>query len=185
MNLITIIGIAFGLAMDATAVSIASGIYIKESPIPKALKMAFFFGLFQGAMPILGWFAGNTFAGYIDVWDHWVAFVLLAFIGGKMLYESFDNKDKITQDPSKGWLLITLAIATSIDALAVGLSFSMLGENIWIPSLTITVITFVLSVLGVLFGSKLGAKWTKGATFAGGLILIAIGVRIVITHLIA
>jgi putative Mn2+ efflux pump MntP len=184
MSYLIIIGIAFGLAMDALAVSIASGIYISKVTGRHVFRLAFHFGLFQALMPIIGWFAGNSFAAYIVDWDHWVAFGLLTLIGGKMSYEGFKREDpELNNDPSRGILLVSLSIATSIDALAVGLSFAMLDVRIWVPSAIIGMITGGLSAVGVIFGSRIGNRWRRTATMCGGFVLILIGLKILISHL--
>jgi manganese efflux pump family protein len=184
MNYLVIIGIAFGLAMDATAVSIASGIYISKVTPRHVFRLAFHFGLFQAIMPIIGWLVGSSFAQYIMAWDHWVAFVLLLVIGGKMGLEGLKGEEqKLSSDPSRGMFMVTLAIATSIDALAVGLSFSLLGVSIILPSIIIGVITGILSTFGVLLGSRIGNCWRCYASICGGIVLIAIGFKILISHL--
>ncbi len=183
MSWLLITGIAFGLAMDATAVSIAAGIYIHKVTRRHILRMAFHFGLFQAVMPVIGWFAGTRFASSIASWDHWVAFGVLVVIGGKMIWECFEEKDaELRSDPSRGLLLVSLSIATSIDALAVGVSFAMLGTGILIPALVIGVITGILSALGVMFGDRIGSRWERVATFIGGIVLIGIGIKVLVEH---
>ena len=184
MNLVTIIIIAVGLAMDAFAVSIASGITLKRVRLSYALRIALFFGGFQAVMPLIGWLVGSSFSSYIAAFDHWVAFGLLAFIGGKMIYESTVLKaaEKKT-DPSKLMILIVLAIATSIDAFAVGLSFSVLQVHIIQPVIIIGLVTFLLSLLGVYIGGKFGSIFENKIEFIGGLVLIGIGFKILIEHL--
>jgi putative Mn2+ efflux pump MntP len=176
--------VAFGLAMDAFAVAIASGLAV-ERPTPRhVFRIAFHFGLFQAMMPVLGWLAGASFARYIEAWDHWVALALLGFIGGKMLLESRRPDDERPRsDPTRGWSLVTLSTATSVDALAVGLSLAMLRVQIWWPAAIIGVVAATMSAVGMVFGSRLGRRWGRRAEVAGGLVLIGIGVRIVITHL--
>jgi putative Mn2+ efflux pump MntP len=184
MNSLLIVGIAFGLAMDAFAVSVASGIFIKDMTRRHIFRLAFHFGLFQALMPVLGWFAGSSFASHIHRWDHWVVFALLSFIGIKMAVEGIrETETPLKRDPSRGLLLISLSIATSIDALAVGLSFAMLNVDIWVPSLIIGLITGVLSTLGVLFGNRIGNRWQKTASICGGVILVAIGLKVLLSHL--
>ena len=170
--------------MDALAVSIASGIFLSKVNSGHVFRLAFHFGLFQTLMPIIGWFAGKSFAVYISAWDHWVAFGLLAFIGGKMLLEGFKkNGETMPSDPSRGIFLVTLSFATSIDALAVGLSFAILEVSIWIPSIIIGFITGTLSATGVIFGNRIGNRWRRWATLSGGFILILIGMKILYSHL--
>lgn len=185
MDIITLILIAVGLAMDAFAVSIASSIIIGNVNRHHIFRLSFHFGLFQAMMPVIGWLAGRTVHEYIAGVDHWIAFVLLGFIGGKAIYESFRD-DEVGQergDPSKGFSLVLLSTATSIDALAIGLSFAVLNVTIWYPSLIIGVITGALSLIGVLLGSRLGRRFGKRMEIIGGLVLIGIGIKILVDHL--
>ena len=184
MNFITIIIIAIGLAMDAFAVSIASGVTLKRFKARPALRVALFFGGFQALMPVLGWLAGTSFQHYIAAFDHWVAFGLLTFIGGKMIYESFlIEKTENNCDPNNLATVFILAIATSIDALAVGLSFAVLNIQIIQPVIIIGVITFLLSLLGVYLGGKFGSLFENKIELIGGIVLIGIGFKILIEHL--
>lgn len=184
MHLITIIFIAFGLAMDAFAVSIASGIAIKNLSINKALKISLSFGLFQAFMPVIGWLAGLSLIDLISKIDHWVAFGLLALVGCKMIYESFKIEEaEKAFDPLNFYVLLLLSIATSIDALAVGLSFAILKVIIVRPVIIIGIVTFVLSLLGVFIGKKVGHFFEKKIEILGGIILIGIGITILIEHL--
>jgi putative Mn2+ efflux pump MntP len=184
MKIISIIFIAVGLAMDAFAVSITSGLTIKSLKINNALKIATFFGLFQAIMPILGWLAGLSFREIISDVDHWIAFGLLFLIGCKMIYESSKmevNNKKI--NPLDVYILLMLSIATSIDALAIGLTLSFLNVPIILPSIIIGTITFSLSVIGVYFGNKFGHYFERKIEMVGGFILIGIGIKILIEHL--
>jgi putative Mn2+ efflux pump MntP len=176
--------IAVGLAMDCMAVSVGIGTTRQAATRRAHMRLAFHFGFFQMMMTILGWLAGSTIASLIQNFDHWIAFALLAYVGGKMLYEGFrpEEKDYLT-DPSRGKTLIMLCVATSIDALAVGLSMAMLHEPILIPSIIIGVVTFGLSLLGLLAGRLLGEKFGQRMEILGGIILIAIGLRVLIEHL--
>ncbi len=184
MTLLEIILIAIGLAMDASAVSMTAAASGYANQTRQVFRLAFHFGLFQGVMPLFGWFLGSTVVEYIEKWDHWVAFTLLAIVGGRMVASWFDKtEEKIVSDPTRGWTLVTLSIATSIDALAVGLSFSLLAVNIWIACLLIGVITFILSILATRIGLVAGKLIGKGVEVFGGLILIGIGLRILMTHL--
>ncbi len=184
MGLFSVILIAVGLAMDAFAVSVSSGLAIKELKLRHALKIAFFFGLFQAVMPVAGWLAGVGARGLISHVDHWIAFGLLTFIGGKMIWESFrlepgdDRRDPL----GIGWLL-TLSVATSIDALAVGITFAFIDVTIITPVIIIGAVTFVLSFAGVIIGDKVGHIFESRIEIAGGLVLIAIGVKILLEHL--
>lgn len=184
MSLLSVVFIALGLAMDAFAVSVASGVAIKSLRLHHALRVAFFFGLFQAVMPLLGWLAGMRLRGFIAEVDHWVAFVLLVLIGGKMLYEStlIERAEEVT-DPLNIVVLLLLSVATSIDALAVGLSFAMLEIVIVTPVLIIGGVTFCMSLAGVYIGDRFGGFFERKAEAMGGVILIAIGTKILIEHL--
>ncbi|MCY6485558.1 manganese efflux pump MntP family protein [Clostridium aestuarii] len=185
MNILSIIFIAFGLAMDAFAVSITSGIIIKNLKIKNALKISFYFGGFQALMPLIGWAIASKFRNYIIIFDHWIAFIFLGLIGGKMIYEAITSKeDKATFNPLKDTVLLFLAIATSIDALIVGISFALLKVFIIEAISIIGLITFVISFVGVLIGKKCGELLKKRAEITGGIVLILIGTKTLIEHLI-
>jgi len=171
-----------GLAMDAVAVSISCGIALKKPRIGQALRISGSFGIFQAIMPVLGWLAGLSFRKLIERYDHWTAFCLLAFIGCRMIYESVHLAEK-KLDPSKPGVLFVLSVATSIDALAVGLSFALLKTGITGPVLIIGAVTFVLSFVAVLSGRRIGLLFEKKVEIAGGLILIGIGAKILLDHL--
>jgi putative Mn2+ efflux pump MntP len=177
------IAIALGLAMDAFAVSVAAGIQVTALGFRHVARLALSFGFFQFLMPVLGWLAGRSLSRWVAAVDHWVAFGLLAIIGGRMLWESFRSADKPAKDPTRGCTLFILSIATSIDALAVGLSLAFLEVSVWLPSLTIGAVALVLSALGAVFGSRLGRRFGVWAERFGGLVLIGIGVKIVVDHL--
>lgn len=186
MNNFTIFFIAFSLAMDAFAVSISNGLLLKEVNIFAALKFGIFFSIFQFVMPIIGFFCARFFSHSIMEFDHWIAFVLLTTIGFKMIYETFKDEEDhyiYKRDILSFKNLTVLSIATSIDALAVGVSFAFISTNILKSSIIIGVITFILSFLGVIIGSKLGEFFKKGAERMGGIILIFIGFKILIEHL--
>ena len=185
MNTWSIVGIAVGLAMDALAVSIAAGLKIRAVTGRHVFRAGFHFGLFQFIMPVIGWLAGSAFAGRVGSYSHGLAFALLSILGGKMLWESRSSSGQTTAaaDPTRGWSLITLSIATSLDALAVGVSLALLGVSIWIPSLIIGLVAAGLSAAGVIFGARLGARWEQRAEAAGGVILIGIGVKILVGSL--
>lgn len=170
--------------MDAFAVAIATGLTIRPISGRHVFRMAFHFGLFQFMMPILGWLAGQTLHVWISAFDHWIAFALLGFIGGKMIWESFHEERREGRgDPTRGWLLLTLSVATSIDALAVGLSLAFLKVSIWMPSVVIGVVAAGMTALGITFGSRVGARFGKWAERAGGAVLVGIGARILYLHL--
>lgn len=201
MDILSIILIAIGLSMDAFAVSVTNGIIIKDLKIGHALKIGLYFGVFQALMPLAGWFAGSQFKDYITSFDHWIAFGLLAFIGGKMIWEAFGEGNKelenaegmsevaistqetVYENPLKMGRLLLLAVATSIDALAVGVSFAFLSVSIIWSAALIGLITFVICVAGVFIGNKFGGLLKKRAEIAGGLILICIGLKIIIEHI--
>lgn len=185
MTLLEIILISIGLAMDASAVSMAAAAAGFAKERGQVFRLALFFGLFQGLMPVLGWLIGATFVELIQHWDHWIAFLLLGFVGGRMIYEGLDkNPEQMKSDPTRGWTLITLSIATSIDALAVGLSFSLLDVAILVPALLIGIITAVMVVLATQLGKVAGKILGKRVEILGGIILLGIGLRIVISHTI-
>ena len=184
MEGITIILIAVGLSMDAVAVAVSYGITRKSMNFSDATWMASWFGGFQAVMPLLGWLAGSTFKNLITGIDHWIAFVLLVFIGARMIFEALFGKERnipvISLDIGT---LLLLSVATSIDALVVGLSLSLIDIPIVTPVIIIGCVTFFLSHLGVLIGKKLGRLFARKVGIVGGLILIAIGVKILIEHL--
>ena len=185
MSWLQVLLIAIGLSMDAFAVALGTGTS-RSSPNPRAVfRIAFHFGLFQTLMPILGWSVAAAMSNAIASFDHWVAFGLLWFIGIRMLMAAFGEKgeDEERNDPSKGLSLVALSVATSIDALAVGISLGLLGERIWWPSLVIGCVTGVLSMTGMFLGKRLGMRFGSGMEILGGLILLGIGVQILIVHL--
>ncbi len=185
MNILTIIVIAIGLAMDAFAVSIATGATYKKTGINHAFRIAFAFGGFQAIMPVVGWLSGLTLRNFIKDYDHWIAFTLLAFIGGKMIYKSFKIKRAQEQtDTLSAAMLLVLALATSIDALAVGITFSfLLAGSLVIAVIIIGLITFVFSYAGFYIGKSFGHFFETGIVALGGLILLAIGTKILLEHL--
>ncbi len=181
MELLTIIFIAFGLAMDAFAVSIASGAAYKKLHIVHTLRIAIFFGAFQAIMPLIGFFAGQSSLKYIQNWDHWISFAILSFVGIKMIYEAF-QLEETTKNPAKIDVLLILALATSLDALAVGFTLSLIDLNILIEIAIIGIVTFILSLAGVEIGKKAGHLFDRKVEIFGGAILIAIGLKILIQH---
>ena len=183
MNLdwLNVLGIAVGLSMDAFAVSIATAAPLAQITPRHVFRLSFHFGLFQLLMPLLGWSIGREVAGWLGGLDQWLAFALLAFVGGKMLWEAWDAKEgQAKSDPTRGWTLVTLSVATSLDALAVGLSLALLNVRIWIPCLVIGLVTATLTALGVEFGSRVGRRWGRGAEIAGGSVLLLIGLKILL-----
>ena len=190
MDFGTLLVMALALAMDAFAVSVANGLVLSKAGVGKAVRLAGSFGVFQGAMPLLGYAAAITFAAAIRAVDHWVAFGLLAFIGGKMLWEVWRGEEEEPADPTCLKTLLLLSLATSIDALAIGVSLAMMPQTgvlslaggVWISVATIGVITFLLCLLGVFLGCKAGCLLGKRAEIAGGIVLIGIGVKILLEH---
>lgn len=177
--------LALGLAADAFAVSLTSGLLIQRIKINKALKIALFFGGFQCLMALIGWGTGINFSHLIAEIDHWIAFILLSFIGGKMIYESLQLEEQKKYNPLDSYTLLVLAIATSIDALAAGLGLSLLKSSIILAATMIGLITFCLCFAGVFIGHKLGNKFNHKIEIMGGLILILIGCKILLEHLTA
>ncbi len=186
MGLFELFLIGIGLSMDAFAVAVCKGLCMTKINKKHALVIALFFGGFQFLMPVAGWLLGTQFERYIVSFDHWIAFALLAFIGGKMIYEAIsdDDEDACRADKSLDLKELTLlAIATSIDALAVGITFAFLKVNILPAAGLIGVTTFVLSLAGVVIGNRFGSRYKKKAEICGGVILILIGLKILLEHL--
>jgi len=184
MDLLSLIFTGIGLAMDASAVSIAKGMSLpNEKNKNYALKLGLAFGIFQGLMPLIGYLAGSTFSGYIQSVDHWVAFILLALIGLNMIKESREEKENEEVSDLSLKVILLLAIATSIDALAVGVSFAFLKVNIVLACSIIAIVTFILSFICVMVGKRLGSLFQKYAEIFGGIILMMIGAKILIEHL--
>ena len=184
MSIIEILLTSLGLAMDAFAVSICKGLSMKKFDIKKGLIIGMYFGLFQGLMPLIGYLLGSAFQDVITTIDHWIAFVLLGLIGFNMLKEGLSKECDVVNDKVNFKEMLPLAIATSIDALAVGITFAFLKVNIIISILSIGLITFVMSFIGSKIGNKVGCKYQKKAQIMGGIILIIIGLKILIEHLI-
>ena len=184
MDLITIILIAVGLSMDAVAVSVCLGGTSAKINFQRALTVALWFGTFQAIMPIIGWGVGATLKDLIANIDHWVVFLILSLIGIRMIYESFYGKSKVVSaDPFNLGVLALLSLATSIDALAVGISFAFINIPIINPIIIIGIVTFMLSLIGAYIGKRIGLLFAKRIEVIGGLILIAIGAKILIEHL--
>lgn len=187
MGLLEIFLIAVSLALDAFAVSVSSGISVPNFRMRHAVKMGVYFGFFQFAMPLAGWALGTGVSGYIQAVDHWIAFALLALIGGKMAVEALKKDCDGCSDPAPTELtakrLTVLAVATSIDALAVGVSMAFMQVDILFAAAVIGVVAFALSVVGGLLGKRLGCLFQKRAELVGGLVLIGIGVKILVEHL--
>jgi putative Mn2+ efflux pump MntP len=188
MTTLTLLGIAVGLAMDAFSVAVAVSARLQPVSPRQMFRLSFHFGLFQGAMPLVGWLGGRTLVSVIGPWDHWVAFVLLAAVGSRALWQAVTEEreeNAVASDPTRGASLVALSLATSIDALAVGLSFAVLDVSVWYPCLVIGVITAGLTAAGMHFGSRVGAHYGHLIEAAGGVVLIGIGVKILVTGLLA
>lgn len=184
MDWTTTLFIAIGLAMDAFAVSLGIGTtQIASTPRP-VFRLSFHMGLFQGLFTLIGWLAGTTIASFISSVDHWIAMGLLAFVGIRMIRSGLSSESELYKsDPSRGGMLVILSVAVSIDAMAVGLGLAMLNTTILTPSVVIAVVTLLLSLLGLLAGNRLGEKFGKRMEIIGGIILLAIGLRILYTHM--
>lgn len=185
MNFLELIILAIGLSMDAFAVAIGKGLSMKKSDFKKALIVGLYFGGFQAGMPLIGYLLGTQFESKITAIDHWIAFALLSFIGINMIREALSDDDDDEADTASLAFknMIILSIATSIDALAVGVTFAFLKVNILFAVTTIGICTFLLSAMGVKLGSVLGNKYKSRAEILGGIILIAMGLKILISHL--
>ncbi len=185
MDFYAIVAIAVALAMDAFAVALSAGVVLPHITGRHLFRLSFHFGLFQGAMPVIGWYIGSSVQSTVAGYAHWVAFVLLMIVGGRMIYEACDcDEDKPQRrDPTRGLTLIILAVATSIDALAVGLSFALLDISIWYPSLIIGIVAAVFTVAGMLLGRRIGSIWGKRSEIAGGILLCLLGAKILLEHL--
>ena len=187
MGLWEVFLIGVGLAMDAFSVAVCKGLTMPKIDKKQTAVIALFFGGFQALMPFLGWALGKQFESYITAVDHWIAFILLGVIGGKMIYDVIKNNGKEEECCTCGKLdlkeLFTMAVATSIDALATGITFAFLKVNILSAISVIGITTFILAVIGVLLGHKFGAKWKDKASLAGGIVLILLGTKILLDHL--
>jgi len=188
MSIAEIILIAIGLAMDAFAVAVACSITLKCLSFRCVFRLAFHFGLFQAMMPVIGWFASYSAHKYIAAWDHWIAFGLLAFIGGKAICGALKAKDDDEgpkkKDPTRGMSLVVFSVATSIDALAVGISLAAIEVDIVTPAIIIGVVTAFLTIVGMFIGKRLGGKFGQKVEILGGLILIGIGIKILVSHML-
>lgn len=183
MGIVEIFAIGVALAMDAFAVSICKGLSMKKINWKKAIIIGLYFGAFQALMPVIGYFLGTTLSGFVEKIDHWIAFVLLSIIGGNMIKESTDDEVEKRNDKVDFKTMIVLAIATSIDAMAVGVTFAFLKTNLVLAISIIGIITFIISVLGVIIGNKFGDKFQNKAELIGGIVLILIGLKILLEHL--
>lgn len=186
MSIVLVLGLAVALAMDCFAVSMGLACGLRGLTARQSVRMAFYFGVFQFGMPVLGWLAGESAVRLMRGFDHWLAFGLLALIGGRMIYESFslsDEEKACRPDQTRGARLLVLSVATSIDALAVGLSLGFIKVGILYPAAVIGIVCFVMTIIGARLGPAVGRAMGKRAELAGGLILIGIGLRILVEHL--
>ncbi len=183
MGIIEIFAIGIALAMDAFAVSICKGLSMKKMNWKNAIIIGLYFGTFQAIMPAIGYFLGTTLSGVVEKIDHWIAFILLSIIGGNMIKESSNDEMEKRNDKIDFKTMIVLAIATSIDAMAVGVTFAFLKTNLILAISIIGIITFIISVIGVIIGNNFGDKFQNKAELTGGIILIIIGLKILLEHL--
>lgn len=184
MEFLTLLALAIGLCFDTFAVSVSSGLMKREITFTQAFRIAIILGVFQGIMPAIGWFLGISIKGYIEEWDHWIAFVLLGALGIKMIVESLQKKEEREFDPLNTKVVVGMAIATSIDALIVGVGFGMLQVNLLLAIVVIGGVTFITSMVGILCGKKTGAHFGEKVEKLGGVILILIGIKILLEHLV-
>ena len=185
MDSLSLIAVAVALAMDAFAVALAAGAVLHPLSFRPCFRLAFHFGLFQALMPVVGWLAGLTVQSFVAAWSHWIAFVLLLYIGGRMVHEALSAEEgqERNNDPSRGLTMVGLAVATSIDALAVGLSLAMLDVVVWVPALVIGLVACGFTVLGLFLGNRAGKLWGRRVEVVGGAILIFIGLKILLSAL--
>ena len=177
--------IALSMAMDAFAVCLGAGTLASTQGRRPAFRLSFHFGLFQAFMPVLGWFLGTSIAHLVEAYSHWVALGLLAFIGFRMIRSGLNGfEEQSVQDPSRGLTLVMLAVATSIDALAIGLTLAFLQVDVWYPAVVIGVVTVLMSLLGLRIGNRLGSRFGKPVEAAGGMVLVFIGLRIVLSSIL-
>lgn len=183
MTLFSLVVLAIGLSMDSFAVSITSGVLMPCFSVKKSCQFAAVMAIFQGVMPVIGWLLGLGFRGYIEAYDHWVAFGLLLFLGIRMIYEGLQHKEEACFDPCDFRTEVGLAVATSIDALAVGITLSFLRVDMLQAAVIIALTTFAFSMVGLYIGRFIGSRLQKGAEVLGGIILVLIGVKICVEHL--
>lgn len=186
MNIIEILLLSLALSMDSFAISLTSGVIMRLPSVGQTLKIAIFLSVFQAVMPLIGWSIGLEFKHFIEHYDHWIAFSVLLFLGGRMIMESIRNRNDNEHcfNPSDTKTLIGLSIATSIDALAVGISLAFLGEAMLFTTMMIGITTFFCSVAGICIGARFGKRMKSGAEILGGILLILIGARILAEHLL-
>ncbi|MBI5835136.1 MAG: manganese efflux pump [Armatimonadetes bacterium] len=187
MSFAQLFAIAVGLSMDAFAVAVSASVALGKLHPRQVFRLSFHFGLFQAMMPVIGWSLGRWVGHYVVSWDHWIAFALLTLLGIKAIREALerDEDEPLAHDPTKGARMVMLSVATSIDALAIGFTFAMLKVDIWYPSAIIGVTTATLTMLGMRLGSRLGERFGRRMELLGGLVLIGIGAKIVLDHILA
>jgi putative Mn2+ efflux pump MntP len=185
VSTLELLAVAFGLAMDAFAVSIACSVALGSVSARQVFRLSFHFGLFQALMPLIGWLAGTRLAQSFSTWDHWIAFALLLLVGGKAVLGALGGDDEQDRsDPTRGLTMVSLSIAVSIDALAVGLSFAMLNVTIWSAVIVIGIVAGVMTIIGMRLGSRLGQRFGRQMELTGGLVLVGIGVKILADHIL-
>lgn len=186
MGILSLFGIAVALAMDAFAVALSAGAALEKLTFRRVFRLGFHFGLFQALMPVIGWLGGVTVKEHIESFDHWIAFILLAFVGLNMVKNAFSDEEEEEEkdqcDPTRGMTMVMLSIATSIDALAVGLSMAVIGIDIFYPALVIGLVAGVFTVSGMFIGRKIGKFMGNKVELLGGVILIVIGLKILSEH---
>ena len=185
MGWLSLLAVAVALAMEALAVAVVTGLTVSPLTGRHVFRLSFHFGLFQALMPSIGWAAGVAVHRYIAAFDHWLAFALLAFVAARMIrgaLSAVDRDQRVPKDPTSGWELVMLSVATSIDALAVGLTLALLGSAIIVPALVIGIVAAGFTCAGMLLGRRIGPRWGQRVEIIGGLILLAIGVKIVLEH---
>jgi putative Mn2+ efflux pump MntP len=187
IDTITLMGLAVGLAMDALAVAVGTGIALGKVSGRQTFRLSWHFGLFQFLMPVIGWMAGLSVERHFSGYDHWLAFGLLGFIGGKMIRGAFreSGEEAEPSDPTRGISLVLLSVATSVDALAVGLSLGIMGVEIWYPAVVIGIVAGALTAVGMHLGAPLGARFGRKMEAVGGAVLVGIGLKILLQHLYA
>ena len=187
MDILSLIALAVALAMDAFAVALAAGAILAPLTFRPCFRLAFHFGLFQAMMPVIGWWVGLSVQSFVAAWSHWIAFALLLWIGVRMIREALraEEDDQRQADPSRGMTMVALSVATSIDALAVGLTLAMIEVEIWFPSLVIGLVACCFTVAGLFLGKRAGELWGKRVEVAGGILLILIGGKILFSALLS
>jgi putative Mn2+ efflux pump MntP len=179
-----VLPLAVSLGVDAFSVAMGAGVFPTDNERRRAFRLVFHFGLFQGGMTLLGWLGGRTIEPIMADFDHWIAFLLLAYVGGRMIRSAWqEDGERLANDPSRGMMLVLMSVGTSIDALAVGLSLALAGDQVLWPSLVIGVVAGIMTYGGLRLGNKLGMMFGRPVQVIGGLVLFTIGARVLITHL--